>query len=57
MFTRRAKPIRIIDDPYKQHTDKWSSTVLKLDGRSEIHTPAALSPGIKSPLPTDYGVG
>ena len=36
MFTRRAKPIRITGDP-----DKYSSTVLKLDGRSELHTLAA----------------
>ena len=28
MFTRRAKPFRIIGDPDNQRPDKWSSTVL-----------------------------
>jgi len=28
MFTRRAKPIRKIDDPVNQRPDKWSSAVL-----------------------------
>jgi len=27
MFTRRAKPIRIIGDPDNERPDKWSSTV------------------------------
>jgi hypothetical protein len=26
MFTRRAKPTRIIDDPNNQRPDKWRST-------------------------------
>jgi len=30
MFTRRAKPIRIIGDPDNQVLDKWNSTVCNL---------------------------
>jgi len=29
MFTRRAKPVRMIGDPNNQRPDKWSSTVMK----------------------------
>ena len=29
MFIRRAKPIRIIGDPYNQLLDKWSSNVIQ----------------------------
>ena len=27
MFTRRAKPIQLMDDPNSQRPDKWSYTV------------------------------
>jgi hypothetical protein len=29
MFTRRAKPVRMIDDPDNQRPDKWSSPVMQ----------------------------
>jgi hypothetical protein len=57
MLTRRGKSIRIFGDPDNQRPDKWSSTVLQLDRRSQLHTPATEPPGIEPPLPTEYGVG
>ena len=30
MFTRKAKPIRIIGDPDNQRPDEWSSTVITI---------------------------